>query len=86
MRTRLASCSAAVLGRLGLLVTPPSSEEFFRVRVCFLLATGFFGSCSDEGDNDGAEEADDAADEVDMRRSDVKLDTVDGLYSRPSDV
>lgn len=66
------------------------------MRVCFLAATGAFGSCSAGGDNDGAEDADDAddvndaddaddaADEVDMRGSDVELDTIDGLYSRPS--
>lgn len=87
MRIRLASCSSSVLGRRGLLATPPSADEFFRVRVCRLAATGAFGSCSAGGDNDGAEDADDAddaADEVDMRGSDVELDTIDGLYSRPS--
>lgn len=54
------------------------------MRVCLLLATGSFGSCSDGGNNAGAEDADDAADEADMRKSDVGVDTVDGLYLRPS--
>lgn len=66
------------------MATPPSSDEFFRVRVCFLLATGSFGSAG--GDNEGAEDADDAADEAADMRSDVGVDTADGLYSRPSAV